>query len=77
MLKVSDCKMGMARKIKMLVAAKEITVRDLAALLGTSQPNLSNKMRRDNFSENELKEIAEVCGAKVEINFVLKDGTKI
>lgn len=76
-MKVSEFKMGAARKVKMLVAANEITVKDLAERLETSQSNLSNKLKRDNFSEKELEEIAQVCGAKVEINFVLEDGTKI
>ncbi|WP_274307507.1 transcriptional regulator [Solibacillus daqui] len=49
----------------------------MAEKLQTSQSNLSNKLKRDNFSEKELEEIAEVCNAKVEINFVLEDGTKI
>lgn len=76
-MKVSELKMGAARKVKMLVAANEITVKDLAERLETSQSNLSNKLKRDNFSEKELEEIAQACGAKVEINFVLEDGTKI
>lgn len=76
-MKVCEIKMGAARKIKMLVAANEITVKDLAEKLETSQSNLSNKLKRDNFSENELQDIAEKLGAKLEINFVLEDGTKI
>lgn len=76
-MKVCEIKMGAARKIKMLVAANEITVKELAEKLETSQSNLSNKLKRDNFSENELQNIAEKLGAKLEINFVLEDGTKI
>lgn len=76
-MKVSELKLGASRKIKMLVAANEITVRELAEKLQTSQSNLSNKLKRDNFSEKELEDIAEVCNAKVEINFILEDGTKI
>lgn len=69
--------MSAARKIKMLLAATDHNMKSLAELLGTSPPNLSNKMKRDNFSEKELQEIAEVLGAKVEIHFVLEDGTRI
>lgn len=76
-MKVSELKMGAARKIRMLVAANEITVKELAALLETSQSNMANKLKRDNFSEKELEEIANVCGATVDIIFTLKDGTKI
>lgn len=76
-MKVSEIAMSSARKIKMLLAANESNMKDLAEKLGTSQPNISNKMKRDNFSEKELEEIAEVFGAKLEINFLLEDGTKI
>lgn len=76
-MKVSDFVVNGATKIKMLLAAKGLNMKGLADLLNTSQPNLSNKMKRENFSEKELQEIAEVLGAKVEINFVLEDGTKI
>lgn len=34
-------------------------------------------MKRDNFSEKELLEIAEVLGIKYEANFILEDETKI
>lgn len=76
-MKVSELKVGVARKIRMLVAANEITVKDLAFRLETSQSNMANKLKRDNFSEKELEDIAKVLGAKVEINFILEDGTKI
>ena len=76
-MKVSERTMGAAKKIKMLLVEKEITITELAQKLGTTQPNISGKMKRDNFSEKELQEIADVCGVEVEINFVLKDGRKI
>ena len=76
-MKVSEFVVNGATKIKMLLAAKGLNMKGLAELLNTSQPNLSNKMKRENFSEKELEEIAEVLGAKLEINFILEDGTKI
>ena len=76
-MRVSDFVVNGATKIKMLLAAKGMNMKGLAELLNTSQPNLSNKIKRENFSEKELQEIAEALGAKVEINFVLEDGTKI
>ncbi|MFJ8515558.1 helix-turn-helix domain-containing protein [Lysinibacillus xylanilyticus] len=54
-------------------ALKEITLSKLAEKIGTSQPNLSNKLKRDNFSEKELNQIAEVLEVKYEANFVLED----
>ncbi|GKV69869.1 hypothetical protein NCCP2716_23670 [Sporosarcina sp. NCCP-2716] len=68
--------MGMAKKIKLLMVEREVTASKLAEMIGTSQSNLSNKLKRDNFSENELKDIAESLGAKYEAHFVLEDGRK-
>jgi len=67
----------MAEKIRMLLAKENKNLTELAELLGTSQPNLWKKMKRDNFSEKELIEIAEALGVKFEANFVYEDGTKI
>ncbi|MBG9756416.1 MULTISPECIES: helix-turn-helix transcriptional regulator [Lysinibacillus] len=69
--------MGMAKKIKMLMVEKDLTLSELAEKMGTSQPNISNKLKRDNFNEKELNLIAEVLGVKYEANFVLEDGRKI
>ena len=76
-MEVSDFVVNGATKIKMLLAAKGMNMKGLAELLETSQPNLSAKMKRENFSEKELQQIAEKLGAKLEITFVLEDGTKI
>ncbi|UUV23823.1 MULTISPECIES: helix-turn-helix domain-containing protein [Lysinibacillus] len=69
--------MSMAEKIRMLLAKENKNLTELAEMLGTSQPNLWKKMKRDNFSEKELIEIAEAMGVKFEANFIYKDGTKI
>lgn len=69
--------MVMAKKIKMLMVEKDITISELAEKMGTSQPNLSNKLKRDNFNEKELDKIAEVLEVKYEANFLLGDGRKI
>ncbi|XKI12342.1 hypothetical protein GGGNBK_11880 [Sporosarcina sp. ANT_H38] len=34
-------------------------------------------MKRDNFSENELTEIAEVLEVKYKASFISEDGTKL
>ena len=38
--------------------------------MGTTPQNFNNKMKRDNFSEKDLQEIAEALGLQVEINFI-------
>lgn len=69
--------MAMAEKVRMLLAKEDKNLSELADLLGTSQPNLWKKMKRDNFSEKELVDIAEAMGVKYVANFVHDDGTKI
>lgn len=59
--------MSVSNKIKSLMSIKEIRSIELAAMLGTTQQNLSAKMRRDNFSEKEMLQIAEVLGLSLKI----------
>jgi transcriptional regulator with XRE-family HTH domain len=68
--------MGMAKKIRLLMVERDVTAAKLAEMINTSQSNISNKLKRDNFSENELNEIADALGAKFEAYFVLEDGRK-
>ncbi|HEY9060310.1 MAG TPA: transcriptional regulator [Pseudobacteroides sp.] len=50
---------------------------ELATLIGTTNQNLSNKLTRDNFSEKELKQIAEVLGCRFEGFFIFDDGERV
>ena len=52
--------MSAAKKIKMLLVEREMTLTDLSKLLNKSLSTMSGKMTRDNFSENDLKQIADV-----------------
>lgn len=69
--------MAMAQKIKILLIKKGMNVSQLAEKMGTSQPNLSKKMSRDNFSEKDLEEIAKALDVKYEGFFFLEDGDRI
>ncbi|MGE7951613.1 helix-turn-helix domain-containing protein [Lysinibacillus xylanilyticus] len=66
----------MAKKIKLLMVERDVTAAKLAEKLGTSQSNISNKLKRDNFSEKELEDIAKALEAKYEAHFVLEDGRR-
>ena len=68
--------MGMATKVKMLLAAREMTTKDLAERMGTSGQNMTAKLRRDNLSENDLHQIATACNATFEGTFTLNDTGK-
>ena len=60
-------------KIKVILGRRGITLAELAKRTGQSQPNISNKMSRDNFSEKELKEIAAVLDCTFETIFKMND----
>jgi transcriptional regulator with XRE-family HTH domain len=67
----------MGEKIRILLKRKKMTILELAAVIGTSNQNLSNKLSRDNFSENELHQISKALGCRFEGFFIFEDGEKI
>lgn len=70
--------MAMSEKIKIVLVKRKKSVTDLAKALNTSSQNLSNKLRNDNFREEELREIADVLNCDLDINFTLRDtGEKV
>lgn len=70
--------MGMSEKIKIVLVKRKKSVTDLAKFLNTSSQNLSNKLRNDNFREEELREIAEALDCDLDVGFILRDtGEKI
>ena len=46
-------------KVKVILKRRNMTVTDLAEMLGTSRQNLTNKLSRDNFQEKEMLEISQ------------------
>lgn len=66
----------MSKKIEMLLIELDIPKKELSARLGTSSSNLSAKLKRDNFSENELQAIAKACGVTFKGSFILDDTGK-
>jgi DNA-binding Xre family transcriptional regulator len=71
--------MGMTEKIRiMLVKQGNISEAELARRLGQTPANLHHKMKRDNFSEKELRKIAEALDCGLKINLVMnKTGEEI
>jgi hypothetical protein len=63
--------MSMAQKIRILLVKQgNISEAELARRLNTGPANLHHKMKRDNFSEKELREIGDVLGCDVKITFI-------
>lgn len=53
--------------VKHQLIEKELKVSDLARLLNTSYQNLDQKLKRDNFSEKEMLQIAQVLHLNLKI----------
>ena len=53
-----------------LVKCGNISESELARRMGISPQNLHNKMKRDNFTETDLQDIAKALGLDLEIAFV-------
>ena len=63
--------MAMAEKIRILLVMRGyISEAELARRMEMSPQNLHNKMKRDNFTETDLREIADALGLRLEISFV-------
>lgn len=63
----------MQEKIRILMLKRNIQLKELAEKLGTSSGNLSNKLKRNNFSQNELEEIAIALNCKFNASFTMND----
>lgn len=53
--------------LKHCLVDKNMKISDLARLLDTSHQNINQKIKRDNFSEKEMLQIAEVLNLNLEI----------
>ncbi len=53
--------------IRHQLVEKDLKVSDLARLLNTSYQNLDQKLKRDNFSEKEMSQIADVLNLDLKI----------
>lgn len=68
--------MGMAKLVNLLLVERGMKKKELAEKLGTSISNISAKLRRDNLSEKEIRDIAEACDAEFVGSFILNDTGK-
>lgn len=64
-------------QIKAAAAYKNITLATIAAGLGTSKQNLSNKLARGTLTDRELTAIANIIGCEYKCYFEFKDGKQI
>jgi len=65
--------MLMAEKIKIALIKRKLTLKELAERIDSTPSNLSNKIKRDNFPENELHEIAKALNCTFNVSFTMND----
>lgn len=63
----------MTEKIKLMLVKRKMKPTDLARALNCSPANIYGKFKRDNFSEKELQEIAEVLECDFIGSFKMRD----
>ncbi len=63
----------MALEIQKIMLEKGLKKKDVADRCGWTPSNMWNKMKRDNFSEEELQKIAAAIGCTLEIKFIDKE----
>lgn len=57
--------MSASKKIKQILIERNMSVKELSQLLGTTSQNLSNKFYRDTFSYKEYEKIANILDCDV------------
>lgn len=63
----------MTEKIKIALIKRSLSITELAKALGTTSQNISGKFKRDNFSEKEINQIAEVLNCDLIIKLKMRD----
>ena len=66
-------KMNITKKIKLLLVENEMTATQLAKKIGTTQSNLSKKMKNESYTISDLEKIAEVLNMELIVDFKSKN----
>ena len=70
--------MAMAEKIRILLVKRgNLSEAELARRMGISPQNLNNKMKRDNFTEKDLADIAKALDCSVSIHFTMNESGEV
>lgn len=69
--------MTAGEKLRIIMDRQKMSMGQMADGTGQSRQNLSNKMKRDDFSEKELQKMAGVLGCTINIQFIDGDGNVI
>lgn len=69
--------MTISQKINMAIAYKGISQAALARAVNMTPQNFNNKFKRETFTLEELRKIAEALGGEYFFGFKFSDGTTI
>ena len=61
------------KEIKKMMLDRDMTQSELAEKLGISQSNLAQKLKRNNFTINDMKSIGKALRYRLDINFIKED----
>lgn len=59
--------------INLIMDREKIKASHLASKIGWTPQNFSNKLKRNNFTEEDLNKIAEALGYNLKIEFIKKE----
>jgi transcriptional regulator with XRE-family HTH domain len=66
--------MAMNERIRILLVKRgNLSEAELARRMGISPQNLNNKMKRDNFSDKELRAVAQALGCSYKNAFIIEE----
>lgn len=65
-----------AEKIRIITKRRGLTIGDVAEGTGQTRQNFSNKMKRGDFKESELKAIAKVLNCDLTITFTDRENNE-
>jgi len=68
--------LSMSAKIREILKDRNMTIKELSTRIGRTNQNMANKLKRDNFSINELLEIAEALDCTLDVKFIMNDTKK-
>lgn len=69
--------MAVSEQLKILCVKLGISVSELGRMSGKSPQAFNQKVKRESFTVEELKQIAEVAGCKYEGAFILPSGERV
>lgn len=66
-----------SEKIQLILVKRGMTKLALANKINWGSSKMYNRLKKDDFTESELKEIADVLDCTLEINFTLNDTNEV